>query len=775
MKKEIVFISLFLLCLPFVLGAIISVPGNSSTIQGAINNAIAGDTILVGAGTYTENLVINKSVSIVGVSGVTIAGSHVVSASDIVLENIIFATVGTTIILDSSLSEIKNITIQNSVFDLSNSPSVGIHLGGGSPTFKVWKITIKNNSFNGPVDKICNPWKIGGSFGSPLSVAVEQVDFITNVVNRCSIPINLYDKDITDVFIDDNVFRDTDGVLYVWHNLANPMGTLSQFVFINNDVDGSNTYGIGIDLNTSLVFDDDNFGTGNLIAYNRFVGIIGGYGFEGVSLLSPVINYTLNATYNYWGSCDGPSGAGLGSGSGVSANVDFIPFNGICFSNESGPVCAFEDQNATVMANVSGTAIESVWFSYTANGTAYNGTGLPFGTNMYRHSIDEHRLVNETIFWQAHAQDSFGNVFNGSIQPLYIREISQVSTAPASADGLNGWFVSEPTFSLSGDLNKSATYYRWDSLVAQVYSGPFGLEDIPNAPPIASAGTLDLHYWSAFSCGNESEQSRIFYVDLQDPVITDSSPQENETVYVSTPTIFAYLDEVFQSNSGINRSSVVVRVDGVGVPATIASASVINKSSLDAIVSYTPTINLSEGMHSVFISVSDNAGRVSNKTWNFFVNTSVGSFDLVVHAPTSGYYESRRVPFNITTSSEAVLLEYINYNNRNPRWRALCTDCSEYGFSKIRTNTQNEGENTITVRATNIFGTVRVANVSFLVDSRKPIISSILPARNKVTNGSDFYIRYSEDHLENISISWNPSVVLFGSATNNSIIALWHF
>lgn len=40
------------------------------------------------------------------------------------------------------------------------------------------------------------------------------------------------------------------------------------------------------------------------------------------------------------------------------------------------------------------------------------------------------------------------------------------------------------------------------------------------------------------------------------------------------------------------------------------------------------------------------------------------------------------------------------------------------------------------------------------VDSKKPIIHSILPAKNKFTNGDLFYIKYSEDNLKEIKLFW---------------------
>jgi parallel beta-helix repeat protein len=46
-------------------GSTLTVPDDYSTIQEAINNAVEGDTIFVSEGTYTENVVVNKSVSLV--------------------------------------------------------------------------------------------------------------------------------------------------------------------------------------------------------------------------------------------------------------------------------------------------------------------------------------------------------------------------------------------------------------------------------------------------------------------------------------------------------------------------------------------------------------------------------------------------------------------------------------------------------------------------------------------------------------------------------------
>ena len=46
--------------------ATINVPGDQPTIQAAVNAASAGDTIVVAAGTYNEDVLVNKTVVVQG-------------------------------------------------------------------------------------------------------------------------------------------------------------------------------------------------------------------------------------------------------------------------------------------------------------------------------------------------------------------------------------------------------------------------------------------------------------------------------------------------------------------------------------------------------------------------------------------------------------------------------------------------------------------------------------------------------------------------------------
>ncbi len=312
----------------------------ADAIQPCID-AAAGDYYYVcvtdAATPYTENLAVDHKAYIYGqepdkaTPPVKIIGTHEVTADSVTFDDfIIDPNGGIAFTVNSSASTIDNTTFQNCTFDLTTGHPIGILLGGYTTPDTVSNVTIDNNTFNGPTDKIANPWKIGGYYGTPVSCPVNGVDFTNNTVDKCSTPINLQNADINDIFVDTNVFTNTDGVLYVWG--SNPAtGKLSNFVFTKNTVDNTNSYGIGIGGAAvgSPGYTDANFGVGNYINDNSFDITGTTYGFGAVSLLSPVTNYILDAESNWWGSANGPTHSGntfnVGSqGSVVSDHVDYV-------------------------------------------------------------------------------------------------------------------------------------------------------------------------------------------------------------------------------------------------------------------------------------------------------------------------------------------------------------------------------------------------------------------------------------------------------------------
>ncbi|MFH0712095.1 MAG: lamin tail domain-containing protein [archaeon] len=446
------------------------------------------------------------------------------------------------------------------------------------------------------------------------------------------------------------------------------------------------------------------------------------------------------------------------SGDNVTQNLSVYVVNESLVEDESYPACAFEGQNLTISAKVfwGECSDGEVWAEVKLGNLGWQNFSATLDGDSIYYIVLNSSLVNESdeIYFQFFAKDCFNFSYNGSVWNFAVRNLTYLGVNPWPVNGLNGWFVTSPIFNLVEDGLGGNVYYQWDSDDVYLYGVPFGLENIPNGEPV-TAGTLGLNWWTDFGvCGNETKNSQTFYIDLTDPYVNGLWPAPDDVIYENRPTIYSYIDEVYQSNSGVNLSSVVMKVDGV-----IVNASVIGVGEIDAEVSYLPTENLSEGRHNVSVYAVDNAGRVGHEFWEFDVGNA-SLFFMNVYSPVDGNYNSRRVEFNLTTSEEVAKIEYINYNDSRPRWRMLCRDCEEYGFLKKKTKSLGEGENILGLRATSYEGLVVEESVSVFIDSKAPKISKTLPKRNRYTNGSGFYVKYTEENPVRLSVFYNASLNL---------------
>ncbi len=160
----------------------IDVPSQFSTIQAAIDVAAPGDTICVGAGTYNEDIFINKSIhlsgkgalkTIINGQGPTWPGAVYVTATNVIVEGFFIRGVGTNVAAQLSgndltfastlrynwmqagnggmalqLDGFQNSTlVQNNILEGNNSPHVARESGGSSG-----RVDFLNNTFIGSVN-----------------------------------------------------------------------------------------------------------------------------------------------------------------------------------------------------------------------------------------------------------------------------------------------------------------------------------------------------------------------------------------------------------------------------------------------------------------------------------------------------------------------------------------------------------------------------------------------------------------------------------------------
>jgi hypothetical protein len=141
-----------------------------------------------------------------------------------------------------------------------------------------------------------------------------------------------------------------------------------------------------------------------------------------------------------------------------------------------------------------------------------------------------------------------------------------------------------------------------------------GLSYTPASPLSDALHTITIRVNDTL--GNLATATWSFTVDSAydptAPTIRNMRPHDGTTTNDSTPTISAdYSDE-----SGIDVSCIVLKINGE----TVTSSATITTSD----ISFTPTTQLANGTHTVFLEVCDNSinKNKANVTWSFTVDTS---------------------------------------------------------------------------------------------------------------------------------------------------------
>lgn len=405
--------------------------------------------------------------------------------------------------------------------------------------------------------------------------------------------------------------------------------------------------------------------------------------------------------------------------------------------------CLIKGDVINLNANVSGFCIDEVIFSLTNNGDNYNYSANEDNGNYFISIINKN--LSGIVQWNVFSGSCINQSVKSSDEYFYINEKTVLNVNPNSPNGENGWYITEPIFSLSNS-DASNMYYKWNGDEPILYSGPFNLDNAPNDGNI-TGGVHSLRYFGDFTCKNESLNNKTFYFDFTDPKISDIFPKENSIIGNAKPTISAYIDEIYQSNSEINISSIVLKLDSIVVGHSV------DKKGIDANISYQVATDLSEGEHEVELYVMDLSGRETDYSWEFIVDLS--SFNLLMNISSpidNGLYNDKRVLFNISLSDDVQSLEFINFNSKFPRWKTLCRNCDEYGFDRKKTQTMEEGMNELMFMASGEFGDKAYSNMTIFVDSKEPRVRRVDPGRG-FSNGS-FIINYFEENPTHLLIHY---------------------
>lgn len=430
------------------------------------------------------------------------------------------------------------------------------------------------------------------------------------------------------------------------------------------------------------------------------------------------------------------------------------------FGNKSiNSYCIVKDDNVTLYVNVSHSDSIDVTFSVEDNGDWKNYSGVQTinRPGNYSSIIDTSLLGYGNHSWTVFVKDILNQTHQDGTHDFYVNRRTILNISPSNPDGMNGWYNTKPIFSLINNDGINL-YYRWNSLSNVLYTSPFSVDGTPNNGNV-TGGIQELNYFANFSCGKiESENSKVVYLDFFNPKIFDMNPEGE--ILSNNPIISASLDEVYQSNSGLNLSSVKMYLDNVEVDFELNSLGL-----LDAIISFNSS-NLSMGTHEVKVYAEDYSGRSSMKTWEFEVVVP-GAFNLVVNEPNQSLYNDKRIKVNISSYGDVKEISYVDWSDKKPRKRTLCRkNCEGYGDDKIKRLTFKDGFHEISFFAFDGYGMMVERNVSFLVDSKSPKIKKTEP-RKGFSNGM-FYLEFDEDNPIELNLYYENDSDIFAKVFNLS-------
>lgn len=342
------------------------------TIQKAINCALAGDSITVAAGTYNENVAVNKAVTVRGANaGIDARSTR--GAESIVNGGATSAPIGmgaSGAIVDGFrllagqnglgagvwIGGANNVQLLNNVI---TDNTIGLAIIGGCPCLVRHNLFIANNR-SGPAGyKALYAENTNGLIFEENNVTGHTVD--VPIVFASTNPPNPTHLNLT--FTGNAIFGNTTNGAYLLSVMTatfhanNFVGRGLWFAGGNSNITvTTNNFTSGAPaIQVFLRNDGNNYGANSNIRinFNRFIA-------NSPYAIQLVSNYagTLNAEHNWWGCNYGPGATGLGCAATTNANsgasIDAVPWINLQLSS-AWPTVG-QNNRVAVTAYLSGTS-----------------------------------------------------------------------------------------------------------------------------------------------------------------------------------------------------------------------------------------------------------------------------------------------------------------------------------------------------------------------------------------------------------------------------------
>ncbi len=126
---------------------------------------------------------------------------------------------------------------------------------------------------------------------------------------------------------------------------------------------------------------------------------------------------------------------------------------------------------------------------------------------------------------------------------------------------------------------------------------------------------------------------------------------------------------------------------------------------------------------------------------------------FLILSPNKLFYNTTSILLSVNGTYNFSKLGYSDNPETYFKFNLLCSNCKNYSGLK----TFKEGNHTLIANGTLTNGTKIINQTKFVVDTKKPQFSTIKPSSLKYTNGSDFFIKYSEENCNSLILNVNGS------------------
>ena len=249
--------------------------------------------------------------------------------------------------------------------------------------------------------------------------------------------------------------------------------------------------------------------------------------------------------------------------------------------------------------------------------------------------------------------------------------------------------------------------------------------------PVTVSATDDADNTTTVSANDTQlgESLRLVVKEKVAPVIAITYPTASARITNSKPTIKW---KVTDDDSGVNAASISLKIDsGAAITADITKTAIAGGYEC----SYTPSSVLVDGSHTIAFNAEDNDGNAAaQKTVTFIIDTVAPT--LTVSSPSDN---------SITNKASCTVSGVTNDATSSPVTVTVngksVTVGTDGAFST--TITLTEGENTITVVATDAAGKATTVTRNVTLDTGAPTFVSVSINPNPVDAGNTYVISVS--------------------------------